>query len=132
MKRPSRGLILLFLITLSMLAGEIVQAQTYPTKPITVVLSSIGGNTDLTMRAVSSVAEKYLGQPLILQHKVGGGGTIAADLVARAEPDGYTLFGGTIGSICTIPAVTGRSKGPNDLASICRISAPPAILTTRL
>jgi tripartite-type tricarboxylate transporter receptor subunit TctC len=132
MKRPLGELVLLYLITLSMLAGEAVQAQTYPTKPITVVLSSIGGNTDLTLRAVSSVAEKYLGQPLIIQHKVGGGGTIAADLVARSEPDGYTLFGGTIGSICTIPAVTGRSKGPNDLVAICRVSAPPAILSTRL
>lgn len=134
MKRQLRkgGLVFTVLITLSLLAGGIAGGQTFPTKPITVVLSSIGGNTDLTLRAVSSVAEKYLGQPLIIQHKVGGGGTIAADLVARAEPDGYTLLGGTIGSICTIPAVTGRSKGPNDLLAICRVSAPPVILTTRL
>jgi len=60
------GLAFAVSVTLSMLAGETAQAQAFPTKPVNVVLSNIGGNSDLTLRALSGVAEKYLGQPLLL------------------------------------------------------------------
>jgi tripartite-type tricarboxylate transporter receptor subunit TctC len=99
------------------------QAQEFPTKPITLIIpSGAGGSHDLTARAVTSVANEYLGHPIIIQLKPGGGGAIGSDQVAKANPDGYTiLFGGPNWST-TLPAVEGRSKGPDDLDPICRIT----------
>ena len=69
------------------------QAQDYPTKPITLIVPwTAGGSTDITMRAIAEVAAKHLGQPIIVDNKAGGGGTIGpATMAATAKPDGYTL-----------------------------------------
>lgn len=69
------------------------QAQDYPTKPITLIVPwTAGGSTDITMRAMAEVAAKHLGQPIIIDNKAGGGGTIGpATMAATAKPDGYTL-----------------------------------------
>jgi tripartite-type tricarboxylate transporter receptor subunit TctC len=124
------------LASLSMLAFALgwngVQAQDFPTKPVTLIIpSGAGGSHDLTARAVTSVANEYLGQPIIIQLKPGGGGAIGSDQVAKANPDGYTiLFGGPNWST-TLPAVEGRSKGPNDLDPICRINYSPVMVATK-
>jgi tripartite-type tricarboxylate transporter receptor subunit TctC len=74
------------LFTLSLAGYSIVQAQEYPTKPITLINPmGAGGSHDLTMRAVTSVANDYLGQPMIVQIKSGGGGTIGSEIVAKAH-----------------------------------------------
>jgi tripartite-type tricarboxylate transporter receptor subunit TctC len=108
------------------------QAQDFPTKPITLIIpAGAGGSHDMTARAVTSVANEYLGQPIIIQLKPGGGGAIGSDQVAKAAPDGYTiLFGGPNWST-TLPAVEGRSKGPNDLDPICRINYSPVMVATK-
>jgi len=107
-------------------------AQEYPAKPVTIVIPmGAGGSHDLTMRAVASVAADYLGQPIIIQLKPGGGGAIGSELVSRAAPDGYTLLCGGPGWNSTLPAVEGRSKGPDDLAAVCRINYSPVIITAR-
>jgi tripartite-type tricarboxylate transporter receptor subunit TctC len=70
-----------------------VGAQEYPTKPIEVVVGyPPGGGTDMTARAVADVAQKYLGQPLVVINKPGATGTIGAQYVASSKPDGYTLL----------------------------------------
>jgi tripartite-type tricarboxylate transporter receptor subunit TctC len=70
-----------------------VGAQEYPTKPIEVVVGyPPGGGTDMTARAVADVAQKYLGQPLVVINKPGATGTIGAQYVASSRPDGYTLL----------------------------------------
>ena len=67
-------------------------AQDYPSKPIEVVVGAApGGGTDMIARAVADVAPKYVGQPLVVVNKVGAAMTIAAQYVASAKPDGYTL-----------------------------------------
>ena len=100
------------LLALSLAGYSVVQAQEYPTKPITLINPmGAGGSHDLTMRAVTSVANDYLGQPMIVQIKSGGGGAIGSELVAKAAPDGYTLLIGGPGWNTTLPAVEGRSKG---------------------
>ena len=69
-----------------------VGAQEYPSKPIEVVVGAApGGGTDMIARAVADVAPKYVGQPLVVVNKVGAAMTIAAQYVASAKPDGYTL-----------------------------------------
>jgi tripartite-type tricarboxylate transporter receptor subunit TctC len=74
------------------LAGT-AQAQTWPDKPIHIIVAFTPGSaTDVIGRAVSNELSAKLGQPVIIENKPGAGGTIAAGLVAKAAPDGYTLL----------------------------------------
>jgi len=68
------------------------------------------------------VAPQYLGQPVIIQLKPGGGGAIGSDFVAKSKPDGYTLLFGGPGWSTTLPAIEGRSHGPDTLAAVCKIN----------
>ncbi len=112
--------VLLMLLAISF---AVVQAQEFPTKPVTLIIPfGPGGASDLTARAFFGAAHEYLGQPVIIQLKPGGGGAIASDIVAKAPPDGYTLLMGGPGPNTTLPAIEGRSRGPDDLAAICRIN----------
>jgi tripartite-type tricarboxylate transporter receptor subunit TctC len=107
-------------------------AQNFPTKPITLVIPvGAGGSHDLTGRAVTSVAANYLGQPILIQLKPGGGGSIGSDFVAASDPDGYTLLLGGPQWSSTIPAIDGKSKGPDDLVAVCRINYSPMIVGVR-
>src|SRR4029077_15210140 len=68
-------------------------AQQYPTRPIRFVQGfAAGGNADAITRVLGAEMSKSLGQPVIFDARVGAGGNIAAEQVARAEPDGYTLL----------------------------------------
>jgi tripartite-type tricarboxylate transporter receptor subunit TctC len=88
-----------FLIVLSFLAAAITvgfgQARAeYPERPITMILpTGPGGPLDLINRAIANGAQKQLGQPIILENRPGGGGTVGLSVVAAAKPDGYTLGG---------------------------------------
>lgn len=132
-KATNGGRVALFILfTLSLAGYSAVQAQEYPTKPVTLVNPmGAGGSHDLTMRAVVSVAPDYLGQPIVVQIKSGGGGAIGSEMVSKAAPDGYTLLAGGPGWNTTLPAVEGRSKGPDDLMAVCRINYSPTIITVR-
>ena len=68
-------------------------AQAYPDRPIRIVAPfPAGGLVDVLARAVGEELGKAIGQPIIIENKPGAGGNIGADLVAKAEPDGYTLL----------------------------------------
>ena len=83
-------LLLASLVTL--ISGDVATAQEFPTKPVELVLPyAAGGSHDLTARAVASVAHEYLGQPLLVVLKPGGGGAVGSQQVIKAKPDGYTL-----------------------------------------
>jgi tripartite-type tricarboxylate transporter receptor subunit TctC len=68
-------------------------AQDYPTKPITLIVPwPAGGSTDIAMRAIADSASKHLGQPVSIDNKAGGAGTVGpATMAAAAKPDGYTI-----------------------------------------
>src|SRR6185503_2816068 len=69
------------------------QAQTYPSKPVTLVMPyQAGGGTDLMGRLLAQRLEPRLGQPVVLDYRPGGGSAIAATYVARAPGDGHTLL----------------------------------------
>jgi tripartite-type tricarboxylate transporter receptor subunit TctC len=68
-------------------------AQGYPTRTITLVVPfAAGGPTDVVARTLGASMQKSLGQNVIIENKLGAGGTIAANYVAKANPDGYTVF----------------------------------------
>jgi tripartite-type tricarboxylate transporter receptor subunit TctC len=68
------------------------RAQSFPTKPIKLMIAfPAGGPTDITMRSLADNASKILGQPVIVENKPGAGGTLPAQALQTAAPDGYTL-----------------------------------------
>jgi tripartite-type tricarboxylate transporter receptor subunit TctC len=70
-----------------------VRAQDFPTRPVNLIVPwPAGGSTDVAMRAIAEVAAKHLGQPITIDNKAGGGGTVGpATMAATAKPDGYTI-----------------------------------------
>ena len=79
--------------TVSLLAATAALAQSFPTKPVTLIVPwPAGGATDIVVRAMADSASKHLGQPIIIDNKAGGSGTLGAvTLAASAKPDGYTI-----------------------------------------
>jgi tripartite-type tricarboxylate transporter receptor subunit TctC len=81
--------------------------QTYPTKPIRLVVPfAPGGSSTIVARSVATEMSKSLGQELYIENKGGGGGNLAMHDVARADPDGYTLIIGHVGSLAMTPFMT--------------------------
>jgi tripartite-type tricarboxylate transporter receptor subunit TctC len=79
-------------------------AQTYPTKPIKLIIPfAPGGSSEIVARTVASKMSESLGQQMIVESKPGGAGNIAMQEVAHAAPDGYTLIIGHIGSLAVNP-----------------------------
>src|SRR5205809_2409602 len=79
-------------------AGAMASAQSYPVKPVRIVIPFVpGGPSDTVGRAVGSKFLEYLGQPAIVENRPGANGAIAAEFVAKSDPDGYTLLVGSIG-----------------------------------
>jgi tripartite-type tricarboxylate transporter receptor subunit TctC len=79
-------------------------AQGYPARPVKVIVPfAPGGNIDVTTRILAEALHKQLGQPFIVENRAGAGGTLGADIVAKAEPDGYTLLASATGAIIVNP-----------------------------
>jgi len=84
---------ILALACMVLFGSVLVGAQEYPSKSIEVVVGfAPGGGTDMVARAISDVAAKYLGQPLVVNNKPGATGIIGSQYVYNAKPDGYTLL----------------------------------------
>jgi tripartite-type tricarboxylate transporter receptor subunit TctC len=90
-------------LALSALTGASM-AQNFSSKPIVLVVPyAPGGNVDISARVLQAGIGDALGTPIVIENRPGGGGTIAGDYVARAEPDGHTLFVGSNGPIMLGP-----------------------------
>jgi tripartite-type tricarboxylate transporter receptor subunit TctC len=87
------------------IAGS-VAAQNYPSKPIRLVVPfAPGGSSSIVARSFAAEMEKGLGQPFVIENKGGGGGNVAMNEVAHADPDGYTLIIGHVGSLAMTPFI---------------------------
>ena len=120
--------------TAALLAGADLQAQAWPTKPVKVVIPFVaGGSSDIVGRAIASKFQEYLGQPGVVENKPGANGAIAAEFVAKSEPDGYTVLVGSIGvfSINTALFKDLRYNPVRDFAPITLAVTTPNVLITR-
>jgi tripartite-type tricarboxylate transporter receptor subunit TctC len=92
-------------LALVIFAGSLGHAQDYPTRPVRLIVAfTAGGTADRTARLIAAKMESTLGQAVAVENKPGGNGAVAAQYVAQAEPDGYTLFFTTAGAIAISPA----------------------------
>jgi tripartite-type tricarboxylate transporter receptor subunit TctC len=81
-------------------------AQSYPSKPISIIVPfAAGGTTDVVARIVARVMSADLGQPIVVENQGGAGGTIGTSRVLRSAPDGYTLTFGHIGTLAANAAL---------------------------
>jgi tripartite-type tricarboxylate transporter receptor subunit TctC len=114
---------------LSASAGR-ARAAEWPTRPVTVVVPyAPGGNTDMMARLVSQHLADKLGQAFVVENRAGGGGSVGAIAVARAQPDGYTLLFGASTQIINIPMLQKVSYDPQkELVPISIFGTGPYLL----
>src|SRR5213595_2992280 len=80
------------------------RAQAYPTHPITLIVPFVpGGGTDVTARIIGEHMSRTLGQQIVVQNVAGAGGTIGSTRAMRADPDGYTILMGQMGTHAAAP-----------------------------
>jgi tripartite-type tricarboxylate transporter receptor subunit TctC len=117
-------------LVLALAAGG-VSAQPYPSKPIRVVVPNpAGGFYDLIARSVGQKVGDSIGQPMVVENRVGAGGSLGTEFTAKSPPDGYTIMVGGIGPHGIAPSL--YSKLPydpvKDFAPIILVATTPNIL----
>jgi tripartite-type tricarboxylate transporter receptor subunit TctC len=116
---------------LAFLFCSVVHAQSYPSKPIRLIVPyAAGGTSDILARQIGPKLTEAWGQPVVVENRTGANGNIAADAVAKSDPDGYTLLLGADSGIVINPHV--YSKLPfdplRDLVPVASVAANQFIL----
>ncbi len=107
-------------------------ADKYPMRPIDLIVPfGAGGSVDLTARALSSVAVQHIGQPLVVTMKPGGSGVIGASLVARANPDGYTLMAGGTTPVTVAPQLESSGYTHDSFVAVAHINQLPSVVAVK-
>ena len=123
MKRSMLILVLAF-------AQPVAHAQTWPAKPLRAIVPvGAGSSTDIVHRLVLEQLSTALGQPIVVENRVGAGGTIGTAAVAKAQPDGYTLLAN--GSAHTIAPALYKSlpyDPVRDFGPVVPIGISPSVL----
>src|SRR5262245_44638346 len=83
---------LALVLALAALTGQTATAQTYPSRPITIIVSlAAGTGMDTLVRLYGEKLSQSLGQPVIIDNRPGGAGVVAGETIVKGAPDGYTL-----------------------------------------
>src|SRR5262245_21224214 len=107
-----------------------VAAEPWPTRPIKLVVPfSAAGTADLLARLVADRLGPVLGQPVVVEHRLGAGGIVEQEQVARAAPDGYTFVVSSLGSFIISPVFTPVPFDPlRDFTHIAYLGGQPVAL----
>ena len=133
MKIPPRW-VLLFAAAVAALAPRLAHAQSYPVRPIIVIVPfAPGGGTDVAARIVGDHMSRTLGQQLVVQNIAGAGGTVGSARAMRAEPDGYTILMGQMGThaaaVALYPSLPYRPDV--DFEPIGMVAAAPVVIAAK-
>ncbi|HVE49866.1 MAG TPA: tripartite tricarboxylate transporter substrate binding protein [Casimicrobiaceae bacterium] len=126
-RNPTRVLVA-FLV---MLAGAVAHAQSWPQKPVRIIVPyPAGGTSDILARTISIKLGEAWGQSIIVENKPGANGNVGAEFVAKSPPDGYTVLLADVGAIAISPSVyTTLGYDPNkDFAPVTMVAYSPHIL----
>ncbi|MFL5106079.1 MAG: Bug family tripartite tricarboxylate transporter substrate binding protein [Xanthobacteraceae bacterium] len=118
------------LTCLALAAASPAQSQEWPQKPVRIVVSfAAGGNSDIVARLIGQRLSEAFAQQFVIENRPGASGAIAAEAVARAPADGYTLLMGNVPVISITPALGKVSYDPvKDFAPISAVGANPLVL----
>jgi len=105
----------------------------FPSKPVTMVVPfPAGGALDVVARALAEEMRKHLGQPVVVENRVGAGGTVGTGAVARAAPDGHTILFGSVATHAIAPGVY-RSlpyDALKDFVPVMQVTSSPLLVTS--
>jgi len=125
----ARGCVAMALAAASLIAAAPLQAETWPTKRVQVIVPfSPGSATDLLPRTVFEQVSAKAGQPIIIENRPGGGGAIGVGAVAKADPDGHTILVHS-NALVTAPAIQHMPYDPvQDFAGVTPLGNVPLVL----
>ena len=104
----------------------------YPTRHITLYVGyAAGGATDTAARIVTNQVNKYLEQPVIVNNKPGAGSAVAADFVAKAKPDGYTLFNATATTVIQTVAIPNNPFKMSEFTPVVGLYSMPLVIVAK-
>jgi tripartite-type tricarboxylate transporter receptor subunit TctC len=129
-RRSMLGLVLAA-IACSGSGAAFAQTGAYPSRPVRIIVPfTPGGTTDIFARLVGDKLSQALGQQFIIDNRGGAGGNIGADAVAKADPDGYTLVMGTVGTHAINPSLYARMPydALNDFAPVAYVAGVPNLM----
>jgi tripartite-type tricarboxylate transporter receptor subunit TctC len=112
-------------------ACQLVHAQTYPSKPIRVIVPyAAGGTSDILARQIGPKLTDAWGQPVIIENRTGANGNVGADWVAKSAPDGYTLLITDLGGLVISPSVYPKLpfNPSQDFTPVVMVSYSPHVL----
>jgi tripartite-type tricarboxylate transporter receptor subunit TctC len=120
----------LLLSILSFTGSSLAQTSPYPNKPIRFLVGfAPAGAADYVARVISDPLSKALGQPVIVENRAGAGSSIAADLAAKAAPDGYTILLASPSSISVNPALNPKlNYSAKDLLPVTKVTSSPLVI----
>ena len=116
-----KKLLITVVVLIPLVFASCVLAGEFPTKTVQLVCPySAGGSTDLFARIAAKHAAKYLGQPIVVVNRTGGGGAVGVSHVANAKPDGYTLLTAVLTHLFMHKTVPGVKFTIKDFKSVSK------------
>ena len=130
MKLQSGAIGLAFAVAIAGVYAANADAQSYPARPIRLIVPfAPGGGTDIMARVIMTRLDERLGQRVVIENRVGGGGYIAAEIVAKAPPDGYTLMFTAANIVMSLELFPRQPVDPlKDFSPVSLLTKEPSLL----